>query len=293
MRNNLMLVLGPLAALSLAWGTAGAAQQAGANSPTEIHKIKENVYVIQNKVTDLDGIRNYGGNVLVYTTGEGVILVDSKFEPMHDDIMAKVKSVTDKPVKYLILTHNHADHSGGAEKMSASGALVVISKDDLENMARAPNASWVPDIGYSGQAELRLGGKEVDLYEARGHTKGDTIVYLPAERIAESGDLFATVEQLPYIVDYSSGGNWTDLSDEIDTLLKLDFDLDVPGHGPPVTKPEVVKIRERVVAIRERFRALNRQKKTPDEIRQTLMQEFHWGGEPAPMQIPGMVQELR
>jgi glyoxylase-like metal-dependent hydrolase (beta-lactamase superfamily II) len=138
-----------------------------------------------------------------------------------------------------------------------------------------------------------LGGKEVELHEVRGHTRGDTLVYLPAQRVAESGDLFATVEELPYIVDYSSGGSWTDLSNEIDELLKLDFDLVIPGHGPPVTRQDVVKIRNRVVAIRERFRALNREKKTPEEIGQTLLKELNWGMEPAPGNIPGMMQELR
>jgi glyoxylase-like metal-dependent hydrolase (beta-lactamase superfamily II) len=140
---------------------------------------------------------------------------------------------------------------------------------------------------------LRLDGKTVELSEVRGHTKGDTLVYLPAERVVESGDLFATAEELPYIVDYSSGGSWNELSNEIDDLLKLDFDLLVPGHGPPITKPDVVKIRNRVVAIRERFRALNRVKKTQEEIGQTLMKEFGWGKEPAPGNIPGMMQELR
>ena len=121
--------------------------------------------------------------------------------------------------------------------MAASGATVIISTDDFENLARAPNPTWLPDVSYSGRAQLHLGGKTVELYEVRGHTKGDTLVYFPAERIVESGDLFATVEELPYIVDYTGGGNWTDLSDEIDELLKLDFDLVVPGHGPPVTRP--------------------------------------------------------
>jgi cyclase len=293
MRRILTFLFLSAAALLLSPQSNGRAQQASAAPPTELHKLKDGVFVIANVDTNLDAIRKYGGNVLVYPTNEGVILVDSKFAPMHDDIVAKVKSLTDKPIKYVILTHNHADHSGGAAKMSAMGATVIISADDLENMARAPNHSWLPEVGYSGHAQLRLGGKEAQLYEVRGHTKGDTLVYLPAERVVESGDLFATVEELPYIVDYSSGGNWTDLSDEIDELLKLDFDLVVPGHGPPVTRQDVVKIRNRVVAIRERFRALNREKKTQEEIGQTLMKEFGWGKEPAPGNIPGMMQELR
>lgn len=294
MRHNLNLRFLPVAALLMLLALVARAQQVQPGPPTQLRKIKDDIYVIENTVTNLENIRKYGGNVLVYITPGGVILVDCKFEPMHDDIMAKVKSLTDKPIKYVVLTHNHADHAGGAAKMAASGATVIISKGDLENLARAPNPSWLPDVGYSGRAQLRLGGETVELSEVRGHTKGDTLVYFPAERIVESGDLFATVEELPYIVDYSGGGNWTDLSNEIDELLKLDFDLVVPGHGPPVTRPDVVMIRNRVVAIRERFRALNRENKSPEEIRQTLLKEFNWGNEPAPtISIPGMMQELR
>jgi len=293
MRHNLSFRFLPLAAFLLSLAPFVHSQAPQSSPPTQLRKIKDDVYVIENAVANLENIRKYGGNVLVYLTPDGVILVDCKFEPMHDDIVAKVKSLTDKPIKYVILTHNHADHSGGAAKMSAMGATVIISADDLENLARVPNHTWLPEMGYSGRAQMRLGGKEVQLYEVRGHTKGDTLVYLPAERVVESGDLFATVEELPYIVDYGSGGNWMDLSNEIDELLKLDFDLMVPGHGPPVTRPDVVKIRNRVVAIRERFRELNREKKTQDEIGQALMKEFGWGKEPAPANIPGMMQELR
>jgi cyclase len=293
MQNNPSFRPLTVAALLLLFAPFAHAQPAQTGPPTQLHKIKDDIYVIENAVTNLENIRKYGGNVLVYLTPAGVILVDCKFEPMHDDIVEKIKSLTDKPIKYVILTHNHADHAGGAAKMAAMGATVIISTDDLENLARAPNQAWLPDVGYSGRAQLRLGGKAVELNEVRGHTKGDTLVYLPAQRVVESGDLFATVEELPYIVDYSSGGNWTELSDEIDELLKLDFDLVIPGHGPPVTRQDVVKIRNRVVAIRERFRALNREKKTQEEIGQTLMKEFGWGKEPAPGNIPGMMQELR
>jgi len=293
MRNKLSLLVVFAAALWLARSRIAAAQPLQSEPPTHLHRISDDVYVIENQVADVDSIRQYGGNVLLFLTPDGVIQVDCKFETMHDDIVAKVKSLTDKPIQYVILTHNHADHAGGAEKMSASGAKVVISVDDLENMARAPNQKWLPEVAYSGRAELRLGGKEIELYEVRGHTRGDTLVYIPSEKIVETGDLFATDPKLPFIVDYSSGGSWTDLTNEVDDLLKLDFNLAIPGHGLPITRKDVVAIRDRMVAIRERFRELNRQNKSADEIRQTLMKEMNWGQEPVSMSISGMMQELR
>jgi len=256
-------------------------------------KVKDDLYVIQNINANLAEIISLGGNIAVYLTDDGVILVDSKNERLHDDVVAKVRSLTDKPIKYVILTHNHDDHAGGAEKMAAMGATVIISASDRENMARVANRRWLPQFSYVGRAQVRLGGKEAQLYEVRGHTKGDTLVYFPAARIVCGGDLFATVEELPFIVNYADGGNWRDLSDAIDELLKLDFDSLIPGHGPVITKKQVVEIRNKVVAIRERFRALVRAGKNQEEISQTLVKEFNWGTGPAAGNLPGMMQELR
>jgi len=256
-------------------------------------KVKDDLYVIQNINANLAEIISLGGNIAVYLTDDGVILVDSKNERLHDDVVAKVRSLTDKPIKYVILTHNHDDHAGGAEKMAAMGATVIISASDRENMARVANRRWLPQFSYVGRAQVRLGGKEAQLYEVRGHTKGDTLVYFPAARIVCGGDLFATVAELPFIVNYADGGNWMDLSDAIDELLKLDFDLLIPGHGPVITKKQVVDIRNKVVAIRERFRALVRAGKTQEEISETLVKEFNWGTGPAAGNLLGMMQELR
>jgi len=256
-------------------------------------KVKDDLYVIQNINANLAEIISLGGNIAVYLTDDGAILVDSKNERLHDDVVAKVRSLTAKPIKYVILTHNHDDHAGGAEKMAAMGATVIISASDRENMARVANRRWLPQFSYVGRAQVRLGGKEAQLYEVRGHTKGDTLVYFPAARIVCGGDLFATVAELPFIVNYADGGNWMDLSDAIDELLKLDFDLLIPGHGPVITKKQVVDIRNKVVAIRERFRALVRAGKTQEEISETLVKEFNWGTGPAAGNLQGMMQELR
>ena len=81
-----------------------------AGPPPKLTKIKDSLYFVENQNANLADLGAYGGNSTIYLTGQGVILVDSKFERVHDDIVAKIKSLTDKPVKYLILTHNHGDH---------------------------------------------------------------------------------------------------------------------------------------------------------------------------------------
>ena len=84
-------------------------------------KVADDLYVIQNQNHTVPEIGTNGGNVTIIVTSDGVVLVDSKNEPMHDDILAKVKSVTDKPVRYLVLTHNHGDHTGGFRTSPSAG----------------------------------------------------------------------------------------------------------------------------------------------------------------------------
>jgi len=235
----------------------------------------------------------WGGNATAYVTDAGVVLVDSKFPRAHDDLVAKVKSITDRPIKYVILTHNHGDHAAGAEQLEKDGATVIISGDDRDNLAKTPNQRWIPAIGYVGQMSLLLGGKTIDLIQMRGHTRGDTVVYFPASRVVCTGDLATTAESIPSIVNYADGGSWSDWQKSIDQILELDFDYAIPGHGPAVTKSELTAYRNRKVAMLERFRALNRDHKSQEEITQTLVKEFNWGAGPSAGNIPGMMQELR
>ena len=268
----------------------GDQQNQPAPAAPNLVKIKDDLFLIENSDVTPEALRYWGGNVTVFTTGEGTILIDAKYARAHDQVVAKVKAVTDKPIKYLILTHNHGDHSEGAQQLEAMGATVIISADDRDNMSRAPNPAWLPALTYIGQSKLFLGGKEIQLLQFRGHTRGDTVVYFPAHRVIVLGDLLTTNPLMPPIVNYGDGGSWTDWTKSIDDILKMDFEIAIPGHGPMVNKNQVVEIRNKFVAIQQRVRALNREKKNQEEIAATLMKEFNWA--PA-NNIPGMIQELR
>lgn len=268
--------------------------QPPAGPPPKLTKIRDSLYVLENQAANLADLVAYGGNLTIYLTDQGPILVDSKFERNHDYVVSQIKTLTDKPVKYLILTHNHADHAGGAAKLEADGAQVIISNQDRENLVKAPNQSWLPALTYSGRADLYLGGKHVQLLEARGHTRGDTIVSFPAERVVCAGDLVTTAwDAIPLIVNYGDGGNWTDWQHSISELLAMDWDVLIPGHGPAINKQQLAELYGRMNQVIDRFRQLNREKKTQEEITQTLVKEFHWGTGPAAGVIPGMMAELR
>jgi cyclase len=271
------------------------AQQATAQAPAPLPrliKVADDLYVIQNINHTVAEIGQNGGNVTVIVTREGVILVDAKNDRMHDDIVAKVKSVTDRPIRYMVLTHNHGDHSGGSARLQATGVTVVSSIASRENMARS-NAPGRAHIAYAGYSEIEVGGTRLELREFRGHTKGDTVVTLPAFRTVIAGDLVATPDTIPVIVNYADGGNWTELVEPLDAIARMEFDVLIAGHGPNLTKVEFRKYRDTAEAIRNRFRTLNREKKTQDEIARILTAEFNWGTGPAAGNLAGMMQELR
>ena len=301
MNSTRIRIAMPFAMLSLAVVLAFAQQPAGRGPgfgppgpPPKLTKIKDDLYFVENQAAKMSDLAAYGGNLTIYLTNAGVILVDSKFARVHDDVVQKIKSLTDKPVKYLVLTHNHGDHAEGAAKFEAEGAQVIISTEDRDNLAHAANQTWLPSLTYQGRAQIVLGGKEVQLRELRGHTSGDTVVYFPADRVVCAGDLVTLPwEDIPLIINYSDGGNWTDWSKSIDEILKMDFDVLIPGHGPAINKQQLIDLHDKMVKVMERLRALNRERKSQEEITQTLVKEFNWGSGPAAGVITGMMQELR
>lgn len=288
--------------LALLYGTAvfvahaqrggGPGAQPAAAPPPNLIKVRDDLFVIQNQNHVVAEIGQNGGNVVVYVTNEGVVLIDSKNEGMHDDIIAKVKSVTNQPIKYMILTHNHGDHSGGSARLQSIGVTVVSSVGARENMARA-NQPGAASVTFGGYGQLFLGGKEIQMREYRGHTKGDTVISFPAARVIAGGDLVTTPDSIPTIVNYGDGGNWTDLGRSLEEVARLDFDTVIGGHGPNLDRQGLLKYRDRVIAIRERVRALNRERKTAEEITATVGKEFNWGTGPAAGNIAGMLLELR
>src|ERR1700686_5648188 len=157
-----------------------------------------------NKITDdLYEIEGDGGNVAVYITNEGVIVVDHKFDQDHEQIVAKVKSVTNQPIKYILSTHHHADHSGGNAKFLPSST--IISTLNAHNnivehkQSNAPPGVQPAPVTFTEQTAVFLGGKEVIAKAVgRGHTNGDAVVYFPALRVLHTGDLRAGTTPLIY-----------------------------------------------------------------------------------------------
>jgi len=268
---------GMLLALAGLWVVWPQAQQ---RPPLTMEKVTDNLYVI---------IGN-GGNVAVMPTSDGVLLVDDKFAQDGPEILAKVKSVSDKPIRYVLNTHQHGDHTGGNAALLAASATVIAHKNARANMV-TQKMPGLPPITFSDETQVFLGGKEVQArHLGRGHTNGDAVIYFPSERVLHTGDLFVN-GGAPFI-DYSSGGTIVAWDKTIEEALKYDVDTVIPGHGPVAKKADLMKWRERLATLRSRAKEACAGG-TDGALKRLNLQGLDM--QPSPLferSMPGMCQEL-
>ena len=233
----------------------------------------------------------------MYVTGEGVILVDDKFEQDYDQIMAKVKSVTDQPVKYILSTHHHADHSGGNTRFSSTVEIIstVNAHNNIVNkkQSNAPDNMIPARVTFTQEEDLFLGGKQVRAISVgRGHTNGDAVVYFPALRTLHTGDLMAGTTPL---IDYPGGGSLAEWPATLDAAMKLDIDTVIPGHGAVTNKAALQTYRDNIAKEITRVRGLIREGKSQDDVAKVMTAEYGWAANSLNMQwsLPGMMTELK
>jgi glyoxylase-like metal-dependent hydrolase (beta-lactamase superfamily II) len=256
-----------------------------------IEKVHDNLYMI---VGD-------GGNVAVYVTNEGVILVDDKYDQDHAQIMARIRGVTNQPVRYILSTHYHADHSGGntlfineAEIISTRNAHDGIVKHIQSN---APNNMAAARVTFTDETSIYLGGKEVRArYFGRAHTNGDAFVYFPEHKLLHSGDTFASAPTATPLIDYPGGGSVVEWTKTLDAVMNtLDFDEVMPGHGPMSNKAGMKAYRDRVEVLRSKAQGFVRAGKSQAELAKFMETEYKWAPNSLFQQwgVAGMLTELK
>jgi len=245
-----------------------------------------------NKIADdLYEIEGDGGNVAVYITNEGIILVDDKFEYDFNDILDKVKSVSGQPIKYVLNTHHHGDHTGSNAKFLPTAEIIshVNARKNIIDL-KQPGA---PRVTFSQETSVFLGGKEVRArYFGRGHTNGDVMIYFPALKVLHTGDLMAGSSPL---IDYGGGGSLVEWTATLDEALKMDFDTVIPGHGPVAKKADLLAYRNNVGKLKDNISGLIRQGKSKDDIAKVMTTEYGWapGGLQMTRGFDGMLAELK
>jgi glyoxylase-like metal-dependent hydrolase (beta-lactamase superfamily II) len=251
----------------------------------ELIKLSDDVYVIHNEYVP--------GNTTVVITNEGVILVDDKFDADADNIVALVKTVTNQPIKYVINSHYHGDHSGGNAKLQAGGTLAVASAQARARMV-AGNQPGLVDITVEPRGTIHLGGKSAEIYWfGRAHTDGDVVVLFPQNRLLAAGDMFTVGEGTPQLIDYMGGGSAKEWTATVAKVLELDFDTVVPGHGNVVKKADMQSFRTSTQRLTELVTQAVRQNKSRAEIESIMRMEFGWQDFHVQMALDGLINEMR
>jgi glyoxylase-like metal-dependent hydrolase (beta-lactamase superfamily II) len=242
---NRVVVLYAVVATGLSMMPIAASQQpTGEPFSTEIRKIKDGLFVIPG----YDGAVT-GGNVAVRVTKEGTIIVDDRLPPSSAEIADKVKSVTPQPIRYVLSTHGHGDHTGGHPEF-ITVAEIIAHRNNRANMIRSKLVA-PPRVVFSDQAAVFLGGVEVQaIHFGRGHTNGDAVIYFPDLRVIHTGDLIT--EGMP-VLDYNNGASAVEWVTVLDKILELDFDTVIPGHGPLMTKEQVRTDRQKLMTMNQRM----------------------------------------
>jgi len=219
-------------------------------------------------------------------TTEGVVVIDALASPAQgEQLIRTIRAVTDRPIRWLVLTHHHPDHHFGAIALRRAGARVIAHPDVStgvdEQSREAAESAWtrvvgkaqmkgfayadVPDVAVTSADTLRLGDQTIVIahpWRGPAHTAGDLIVWLPDQRVLFAGDLLIE-DGVTMVVDGSSRG----LLAALDTLAGLDPRVVVPGHGaiPATPLALIARTRDYITALRtamraaiERHRSLNR-----------------------------------
>ena len=253
------------AVLSAGAHASPAPAAADGSRPMWIEKLRDGLYLIRGPIDfdcmlgcrpgqKGDGVLHEPGTVLARATPAGVILVDAKFPQHVPRILELVSGVTGQPVKYLINSHHHPDHASGDGEMIKRGIELIQQRDLKANYDAAHPAEPGAPISFGDSMGFDLGGVKVQAFHftPSGHTRGDTFTYFPDLKVVHMGDL--VIRGMPHIDYAGGGGSAAGFVDAIYQLLKLDFDLAVPGHGAPMTREEIWQYVRKVETMNARMK---------------------------------------
>jgi len=260
--------LSMLAAFALAGGALAQAPVDYSKVQIETVKLAPNFYVLNGQ----------GGAIGVLTGPDGILMVDSQFAPLTEKIVAAIKQVSNAPIKFLINTHVHGDHTGGNENLGKMG-VTIFAREELRNRLAHPApgangapgtpapAAALPVVTYNSPITFHLDGEDVQAIPIpKAHTDGDTLVYFPNANVIMIGDYFRSVGY-PNI-DRTNGGSLPGMLAGIDTAIKLCNATTkvVPGHGKITDRNGLMAHRDMIIAIRDKIAPMVSQGKTLQDV---------------------------
>ncbi len=245
-------------------------------------KISDNFYTLEGQ----------GGTIGVLAGPDGVFMVDSQFAPLSEKIAAAIHQISDKPIRFMVNTHVHGDHTGGNANFAKMGAT-IFARDELrwrlEHPSPAANgaagvpapAEALPVVTYEGPVTIHLDGEAVQLIPIRrAHTDGDTLVHFTSNDVLMTGDYFRSLG-FPNI-DRTNGGSLNGMLEGLGITIGMAGPNTkiIPGHGVMVDRAALIAHRDMILAIRDKVAAMVQEGKTVDEVlaarspRPITMREF-------------------
>ena len=260
------------------WSCATTAQEQDFSKvQMKVTKVAANIYMLEG-----DGAGNIGASV----GDDGIVIVDDQYAPLAEKIQAALKGITDKPVRFIINTHYHGDHTGGNGYFQKQAP--VIAQDNvrkrLESGGGAGNGGSIhmdvkpaphdalPIVTFDHDVTVHLNGEDIrSLYFPAGHTDGDSIIFFPHSNVVHMGDDFVTYG-FPFI-DVESGGSIDGMIDAVDKVIaQLPADVKViPGHGPVSSLDDVRAYETMLKGTREAVQKALQEGKTLDQMKQAKL----------------------
>ncbi|QUL38714.1 MBL fold metallo-hydrolase [Erythrobacter sp. JK5] len=218
-----------------------------------------------------------GGNIAVGHGEDATVLIDDQFAPLSDKISIAIAALGATPVKYVVNTHWHGDHTGGNENFGKTGATIFahdnvrvrMSTEQVRGDRVTPPSpkEALPIVTYGQGLRFHLNGDTINLmFLGGGHTDGDSVVFWDEKNIVHMGDLYFKIPGYPFI-DVSSGGNVYAAMQSLDLVIAMidDETKVIPGHGPMSNKAELVAYRAMIGEAVRRVEALHAQGLTLDQ----------------------------
>jgi cyclase len=271
----------------IAWALLLAASAAMAQ-PQDFSKVQIKVTKVAGSVYMLEGA---GGNIGVSVGEDGIVIVDDQFAPLADRIQAALKGITDKPVRFVINTHWHFDHTGGNGYFGKQGT--IIAQDNVRERLAAggkllgmevkpASPQELPIITFNDRLTVHANGEDIRaIHFPHGHTDGDSVIFFPRSNVVHMGDDFVTYG-FPFI-DLESGGSVRGMISACEKVLaSVPADVKViPGHGGLSTvadlKPYLAMLKDAAARVEKGIKA----GKTAEQLKaeKVLAGYESWGGE--------------
>ena len=251
---------------------------AAAQQNIDFSKVEVKTTDLGNKTYLLEGA---GGNVTIAVGSDGIIMVDGQYAPMHDKLKAAIEKISPLPIKYLINTHYHGDHTGGNGPFHKDGATIVAQENIRVRLAAGttngitgnktqpvPAEALPTDTYFGGTRTIEVGGRKAVLTHVNNaHTDGDTYVYFADANVLCTGDTFNNRKRYQSI-DFANGGDVRGMIQANSAYMKLanDDTKIVPGHGGLAKKSDVANFLAMLTTARERIQKLVNEGKSEAEV---------------------------